>query len=187
MCRPDDWWGAIEKVLPSHIDRTRLRDELGRVRQMQAGPSPEQQRLLRKLEHDLERAAAMLGPAAHDLKQACANARRRPQLFALQCGMLWAWDRAGGGLGVSTPYKSKDVASWPEPSGEVITFFQAAAKAILGKDVGAERAKVIARLYRHMNFTEALFVGEGKLVAALGIIDKDGNEVLDDANRQPKP
>jgi hypothetical protein len=185
MRRPDDWWHAIEKALPPHVNRARLRDELDRVRQMQDGLTPEQHRRLKKLEHDLERVAAVLGPKALDVKQACADARRQPRLFDLQCAILWAWDRAGGGFGISTPYKPEGEASWPEPSGDVITFFRVAAKVILGKGVSAERAKTVVKLYRHLKF--AVFAGASEMRVAVQVFDADGNEVIDDADRRPKP
>ena len=43
-------WRTIEKVLPPHIDRARVRSELERVLRLRAGLPPEQQRTLRKLQ-----------------------------------------------------------------------------------------------------------------------------------------
>jgi hypothetical protein len=165
-------WRAIEKTLPPSVDRRpRIRSELDRVLSLREGLPPEQQRLLRKLQRDLEQASALIGPGALDLKQACADALRRPRLFSLQCGILWAYDSAGGDCRVSTPYKRKDEARWPGPTGAVIDYYRVASKAILGKDLSAERIKVLVGLYRHLNFSAAAFAAKSTMSAKARVFD----------------
>jgi hypothetical protein len=168
----EEQWRAIEKVLPSHIDRVRLRSELERVLHRRVGLPPEQQRLLRKLERVLERGSALLGPGGLEQKKACADALRRPRLFSLQCGILWAYESAGGDCGISTPRKPKDEAHWPEPTGNIIVFFETTSKAILGKSPGPDRIKHIVSLYRHLNFSAATFAGTGGLRVMAEVLRK---------------
>jgi hypothetical protein len=180
-------WRTIEKVLPPHIDRARVRSELERVLRLRAGLPPEQQRILRKLERDLEIASPLLGPAALDLKQACAGAIRRPRLFSLQRGIIWAFNSAGGDCGIVTPHKPKDEACWPEPTGAVIDYFRVASAAILGKSPGAERIKALVRLYPAEVFlTFEIFAGASGMSVKAELFDDAGRPVLVDKDR-PKP
>jgi hypothetical protein len=176
-------WRAIEKALPPGIDSARVRNELNRVLCLRAGLPPEQQRLLRRLQRDLDQAGALIGPGALDLKRVCAEALRRPRLFSLQCGILWAFDSAGGDCGVVTPYKGKDEAHWPKPTGPVISYYRAASRAVFGKDLSAERVKVLVNLYQHLRFSAASLTAAGAVTARLGMFDATGQEVVDDSDR----
>jgi hypothetical protein len=162
-------WRAIEKALPSGIDRARLRGELDRALHLQEDLPPEQQRQLRRLERELDRTLTLkgdgIGSQVVELRRACVTALRRPQRFSLQCRILWAYESAGGDCGISTPRKHKDEARWPEPTGDVVRYFQAAAKVAFGKSPSAERIKDIVSLYRHLNFSAASFAGSSGLRA----------------------
>jgi hypothetical protein len=162
-------WRAIEKALPSGIDRTRLRSELDRALHLQEDLPPEQQRQLQRLERELDRTLTMkvdgIGSQAVELRRACVVALRRPQRFSLQYRILWAYESAGGDCRISTPRRHKDEARWPEPMGDVVRYFQAAAKVAFGKSPGAERIKDIVSLYRHLNFNAASLAGASGLRA----------------------
>ena len=106
------------------------------------------------------------------MKKFCADTLRRPRLFSLQCGILWAYESAGGDCGISTPRKRNDEAHWPEPTGEIIVFFEAASKALLGKCPRPDRIKHIVSVYRHLNFSAATLAGGGGLRVEAEILPK---------------
>jgi hypothetical protein len=178
-------WRTIKKVLPLHIDRARVRSELERVLRLRAGLPPEQQRFLQKLGRYLEIAPPLpVEPAALDgLKQACAGAIRRPRLFSIQRGIIWAFDSAGGDCRIVTPHKRKDEACWPEPTGAVVDYFRAASTAILGKSPGAERIKAIVRLYHAEVFLAFDFAGASGMSVKAELFDDAGRPVLVDKDR----
>jgi hypothetical protein len=173
-------WRAIEKALPPDIDRARVRSELERVADLRAGRSPDQVRVLRKLLNDLEPASQLLGfGQVDDLKQACADALRRPRLFNLQCGIIRAFHKAGGDLAIATPGPPAGESVWPKPTGAVIDYFDAASIAILGKSPGASRIKQIVQVYRRLIFLE----GAGGMTVRADLFDIDGRPVVDDKDR----
>ena len=73
-----------------------------------------------------------------------------------------------------TPHKPKDEACWPEPTGAVIDYFQAASSAILGKSPGAERIKALVRLYNAEVFLTLNFAGTGGMSVEVGVFDEAG-------------
>jgi hypothetical protein len=75
-------------------------------------------------------------------------AQKQPRRFLQQCNILRLWQRAGGGLGITTPIKKRDDRRTPLPRGAVILYFQAVAGAIWGKAPSADRIKEIVREYR---------------------------------------
>ena len=74
-------------------------------------------------------------------------AQKQPKLLQYFF-LLDLWERAGGELGITTPYKKRGDRHRPLPTGPVIRYFQAVATAIWGKAPRAHRIKVIKRQYR---------------------------------------
>jgi hypothetical protein len=70
--------------------------------------------------------------------------------FLRQCQLLWPWEMLGGDLGISNPpRRRRDEATWPLPTGPVIAYFQATAKAVFAETPGPNQIrKVVARYSR---------------------------------------
>jgi hypothetical protein len=110
---------------------------------------------------------------------------RRPA-FRRHCTLLWLWEAIGGDLGISNPpRKLRDEATWPLPTGPVIAYFQAAAKAVFGETPGAWQIRDIVRDFQRLHLAARLST-EGNLSvddSKIFIlhdgkhIDKDGNVV----------
>jgi hypothetical protein len=75
-------------------------------------------------------------------------AQKQPKRFLQYCFLLDLWERAGGEVGITTPYKKRGDRYSPLPTGPVIRYFQAVATAIWGKAPGAYQVKDIKRQYR---------------------------------------
>jgi hypothetical protein len=90
-----------------------------------------------------------------------AEAGKEPEIRAHYLGLIHAYAIAGGHVGVTTPYKPKDDASYPEPESEFVAYFIAVVREVLDRDVSAYAAKHWASVYRHIKFAAATFSGAG--------------------------
>jgi hypothetical protein len=141
----EDQWRSIIKTLPSSIDQGRLRNELERnahgilsprklaeecrdrvercKRFNQALPKMEmirnQDPLSQQLRQQIERDRQLAKSYEQIAKQ------KTPRKFLRQCRVLWAWQSAGGDLGITT-------RPGRVPEGPVIPYFQAASVVVGG-------------------------------------------------------
>ena len=90
-------------------------------------------------------------------------------------GILEAASLAGTNLGYTSPAKGR-------PHGPGIGFLIAASKAH-GYEIGPDRARDLLVIFKKLPRLRAVFGGAGEMVAVARVFKKDGDEVLDDANR----
>jgi hypothetical protein len=105
-------------------------------------------------------------------------------------GILEAAALAGIDLGYTSPVEAWTAQAQKEerpfkPHGPGIDYLIAAAAAH-GYVIGPDRARDLLATFNKLPALRTRFGGAGKMVAVVQVWDKDGNEVLDDANR-PKP
>ena len=94
-------------------------------------------------------------------------AQKQPKRFLQYCFLLDLWERAGGELGITTPYKRRDHRHSPLPTGPVICYLQRVATEIWGKAPGAYQVKDIKRQYRRT------FKRGSSAIASISHVDVD--------------
>jgi hypothetical protein len=162
----DDQWHSIEKTLAPGFDHEWFRSELERIAYDNGSPRKLElecwdrvrlckafNRALPKMELIGNRDALSQQLALQiqrETKLAKSYAQmakeRMPRKFLRQCRALWAWQSAGGDLGITT-------RPGRVPEGPVIRYFQAASVVVGGKTPGAWQIKGIVKRYRRMNYT----------------------------------
>lgn len=74
--------------------------------------------------------------------------QKNPRLFR-QWEILRLWQYIGGDLGYATaPRKPQGAATWPEPEGAVLSFFEVAWKAVTGETLSVKTIRDIVVVYR---------------------------------------
>jgi len=169
----DTKWRAIEKMLPTSVDRENVRSMLERMARDKSTPkqrAPEQEEIARGCDN-LIRLLLKTNPAAAQselvaqLSRSSDSAKtwavfyrqiKRPRLLR-QFEILWLWQMIiGGDLGYTTPRRKRHTPIglpenlWPQPYGNVIPFFQASAIVVLGKAPKPRQIKDIVIAYQHM-------------------------------------
>jgi hypothetical protein len=86
--------------------------------------------------------------------------QRRPHRLLRQYEILKLWEDSGGETGYSTPRKPEEQATWPDSTGPVIAYFQAAANVVFGKAPSASQTKSIVIRYRHLRFAAVSWGGK---------------------------
>jgi len=180
----DEWWLAIEPMLPAGADRTFARKRIEEIRdsaRKRVSPRQLQKqceeraascdrtiRLLRK-KSDNDQAMDLVEQLAQFSAAEKAEAKtysrvgrvKRPH-FLQQCELLWLWQSLGGDLSITTPKKG-------EPYGPVILFFQAASQAVFGKAPKAFQIRnIVQRDFQRLN--QHRLAGAGGLAAAATMI-----------------
>jgi hypothetical protein len=160
-------WAAVRATLPTGTDEAWFRSELNRIASDTVPPNKRQWIHLKRaqacgdlirelpyLEHikdkdalaeQLKRHQQEENNRANELRRIAAQ--KQPKLLQYFF-LLDLWERAGGKLGITTPYKKRGDRHSPLPTGPVIRYFQAVATAIWGRAPRAHRIKKIKRQYR---------------------------------------
>jgi hypothetical protein len=161
-------WEAVRVTLPSGVDETLFRRELECIALNTPSPRKQEQLYIdsaRLCADFIRRLPSMeeikdqdeLREQLKRQQQSDSNrakiyghiaAQKQPKHFLKQCEILQLWERAGGCLFINTPPKKRDDPHFPQPTGDVISYFQAVAAPLGLRTPGAYQIKAIVRQYR---------------------------------------
>jgi hypothetical protein len=161
-------WKAVRGTLPSGVDETLFRRELESIALDTSSPRKQEQLYLdsaRLCADFIRRLPSMeeikdkdqLREQLKRQQQSDRNrakiyghiaAQKQPRHFLKQCEILQLWEGACGRPRITTPQKKRDDPHTPQPTGAVISYFQAVAAPILGRTPSAHQIKDIVRRYR---------------------------------------
>jgi len=185
----DQWWPAVEMMLPVGADRDFVRRRIEQIRASIVEKTSPQRlrkqcekdarhydqtiRTLRKIKNDQATAviAQLAQLSAAEKKQAEIYrqiAKVKRPYFLHQCELLRLWQTLGGDLGITTPETGN-------PHGLVIPFFQAASRAVFGKAPAPYQIRNIKRefqrIYKHSHLagTGGLAADESKIFVVRSI------------------
>jgi hypothetical protein len=142
---PESQWAAVQAILPTDVDQAWFRSELERIANDTVPPRKRQQIHLKRaqvcgdlirelpyLEHikdkdalaeELERQRQQEKNSADKFRRMAAQ--KQPKRSLQYCFLLDLWERAGGHLPITTPYKRRDDRRTPPPTGPVIRYLEA--------------------------------------------------------------
>jgi hypothetical protein len=164
----DSEWAAVRATLPKGVDERWFRGELERIKSDTPSPKKQETIYIDRARLCANMIQALPGMEHISDKDAIAEqlkrqqqedssrgkfygritAERQPRRFLQYCNLLCLWMQVGGRIAIKTPGKKRGDHRSPLPTGDVIPYFQAAAKAIRGTAPTAHQIKKIARRCR---------------------------------------